>query len=200
MKIIVIGATGTIGKEIVAALAAEHEVIPVAHSQGTYRVDMASSDSIAALFEKIGRFDALICAAGLAKFASMEELAYDDYLFGLRHKLMGQVALCLASMQFLNDNGAVTLTSGILSQNPMPGSTSLSMVNAAIEGFVRAAQLEAKRGIRINCVSPGWVKETMEARGMDSSGGTPASQVAKVYLESIKSDHKGEILDVRRFI
>jgi NAD(P)-dependent dehydrogenase (short-subunit alcohol dehydrogenase family) len=200
MKIVVIGATGTIGKEIVRALKNEHEVVRVSNSQGDLRVDMTSTESIAALFKKIDCFDAMICAAGPAKFSSLDTFTYEDYIFGLRNKLMGQVALFLEGRKYLNDGGAVTLTSGILSQEPMPGSSSISMINAGIEAFVRAAQLEMDRGTRINCVSPAWVKETMEAMGMDSSPGIPAAATAKVYIESLKDTHRGEILDVRRFL
>jgi NAD(P)-dependent dehydrogenase (short-subunit alcohol dehydrogenase family) len=200
MKIVVIGATGTIGKEVVRALENEHEVVKVSNSQGDLRVDMTSTESIAALFKKIGWFDALICTAGPAKFSSLNEFTYEEYFFGLKNKLMGQVALFLEGRKYLNDGGAVTFTSGILSQEPMPGSSSISMINAGLEGFVRGAQLEMERGTRINCVSPAWVKETMEAMGMDSSPGIPAAQVAKVYVESLKDTHKGDILDVRKYL
>jgi NAD(P)-dependent dehydrogenase (short-subunit alcohol dehydrogenase family) len=200
MKIVVIGATGTIGKEVVRALENEHDVIRVGNSKGDLVVDMTSTDSIASLFTRTGNFDALICAAGSAKFLSLDEFTSEDYFFGLKNKLMGQVALFLAARKHLNDGGAVTLTSGILSQEPMLKSSSISMINAGLEGFVRAAQLEMTRGTRINCVSPAWVKETMEAMGMDSSPGIPAQETAKVYIESLKDTHRGEILDVRRYL
>ena len=78
----------------------------------------------------------------------------------------------------------------------MPGSTSISMVNGGINSFVMAAALEVERGTRINVVSPGWVKETMEAMGMDSSSGTPADTVALAYKESLLSSRNGDILDM----
>ena len=74
-----------------------------------------------------------------------------------------------------------------------------SMINAGLEGFVRAAALEMTRGIRINVVSPIWVRETMERMGMDSSGGMPAKRTALAYRESVESGRTGEVLDVRDF-
>ena len=72
------------------------------------------------------------------------------------------------------------------------------MVNAELEGFVRAAALELKRGIRVNVVSPIWVKETQEAMGRDSSTGMPAAQVARAYVASVEGTMSGAVLDVRK--
>ncbi len=199
MKIIVVGATGTIGKEVVKVLKVDHEIIKVAHTGGDFKVDIASNESIEQLFNIIGSFDAVISAAGLAKFGGLNELTNDDYLLGLTNKLMGQVNLFLIGRKYINNNGSFTLTSGVLSQEPMKGSASISMVNAGLEGFVRAAVLEIDDGIRLNVVSPVFVKATMEAMGMDSTHGMPAAQVALAYKESVESLRNGEILDVRKF-
>jgi len=199
MKIIVIGATGTIGRAVVKSLAPDNEVVKVASRHGDFRVDIASIASIRKLFQDVGSFDAVVCAAGVAKFGSLDDLSDEDYTLGLTNKLMGQVNLVRLGRSYVNDKGSFTLTSGVLSQHPIPGSSSLSMVNAAIEGFVRAAALEMQRGIRLNAVSPVWVKETMEAMGMGSSSGMPADQVALAYKESVAGDRSGIILDVRQF-
>jgi NAD(P)-dependent dehydrogenase (short-subunit alcohol dehydrogenase family) len=200
MKIVVIGATGTIGRAVVDLLAPYHDIVKVGFKSGDLQVDIASIDSIHKLFQNVGRFDAVVSAAGLAAFGSLDELGGEDYMLGLANKLMGQVNLFREGRQHINDNGSFTLTSGVLSQNPMPGSASISMVNAGLEGFVRAAALEVQRGIRINVVSPIWVKETMEAMGMDSSEGMPADQTALAYKESVEGLRNGEVLDVRQFV
>lgn len=200
MKIIVVGSTGTIGKEVIKVLEGDHEIVKVAHSRGgDYHVDITSSESIEKLFREIGSFDALISTAGLAKFGGLDELTKDDYLLGLTNKLIGQVELFLIGRKYIGSNGSFTLTSGVLSQEPMKGSTSISMVNAGIEAFVRAAVLEMGKGMRLNVVSPVFVKETMDAMGMDSTHGMPAATVALAYKESVESLRNGEILDVRKF-
>lgn len=199
MRIIVVGATGTIGKAVAKLLANEHEVVRVAFRSGDYRVDMSNKDSIERLFQEVGRFDALACAAGVARFGSLAELTDEDFQTGLVGKLMGQVNLVRAGMNYISDNGSFTLTSGILSHKPMPGSASISMVNAGLEGFVRAAALEMPRGIRINAVSPPWVKETLEALGMDTTGGMPAEQVAQAYWSSVHGTRSGTVINARDF-
>ena len=199
MRIIVVGATGTIGKSVAKLLIAEHNVVKVASRSGDYRADITSRDSIAQLFKEIGPFDALVCAAGIARFAPLTELSDEDFQLGLNSKLMGQVNLVRAGLSQINDHGSFTLTSGVLSQQPMPGSSSISMINAGIEGFVRAAALEMPRGIRINAVSPPWVKETLEALGMDTSIGMPAERVAQAYRSSISGSRSGLVINARDF-
>lgn len=196
MKIVVVGATGTLGSAVVRILEENHTIIKVGNSRGDINVDLASSESIKKMFKKTGDFDALVSAAGNAKFGKLIDLSEEDYLLGLQHKLMGQVKLYLIGRNHINDNGSFTLTSGALSSSPMPGSTSISMVNGGLNSFVMAAALEAERGVRINAVSPGWVKETMETMGMDSSSGTPSETVALAYKESLLSSRNGEIIDM----
>lgn len=200
MKIIVIGASGTIGRAIVDLLGHDHDIVKVGFKTGDFQVDLAAKASIRKLFEDAGAFDAVVSAAGLAKFGRLDELGDEDYQLGLANKLMGQINLVRMGRKHIADNGSFTLTSGVLSQEPMPGSASISMVNAGIEGFVRVAALETQRGIRVNVVSPIWVKETLEAMGMDNSKGMPAKQVARAYKESVEGQRNGEVLDVRRFV
>ena len=154
-------------------------------------------ESIRAMFQSIGRVDAVVCAAGQAKFGSLDELTDADFVFSFSNKLMGQVNLVRIGREFISDGGSFTLTSGVLSLEPIKGSASISMVNAGLEGFVRAAALELPRGIRVNVVSPPWVTETLLARKMDPSRGMPAVSVAKAYLASILETMTGHTLDPR---
>ncbi|NOS78643.1 MAG: short chain dehydrogenase [Nitrospira sp.] len=199
MRIIVVGATGTIGSAVVAALSTRHEVVAVGNKNGAIRVDLASIESIAQLFQTVGRFDALVCAAGRAAFGILDDLKDADFQLGLTNKLMGQVNLVRFGRKQMRDNGSFTLTSGVLSREPMKGSASISMVNAGLEGFARAAALELPRGIRINVVSPPWVTETLIARKMDPSIGLPAATVAQAYLAGVEGTATGQALDPRAF-
>jgi len=195
MKVIVIGATGTIGSAVVNAIGSRHEVIPVSHSKCVIQVDIADQASITRMFESTARIDAVICAAGLAKFGPMDTLSDEDFAFCLDNKLMGQVNLVREGMRYINDNGSITLTSGILSSKPMQGSTAISLVNAGVEGFARAAALEAPRGIRVNVVSPNWVIDTLKAYDMDPSIGTPVEVVAQAYVKALEGSMSGEVIE-----
>jgi NAD(P)-dependent dehydrogenase (short-subunit alcohol dehydrogenase family) len=194
MRIIVVGATGLIGSAIVEALGDRHEIVRVGHRGGPHTVDLADAGSIARMFAPLGRADAVICAAGAARFGPLAALSDDDFRLGLANKLMGQVNLVRLGVESVADGGSFTLTSGVLAQRPMAGSASVSLVNAGLEGFVRAAALELPRGIRINVVSPGWITDTLKALGMDPAGGVSPSVVARAYVRSVEGSETGQVL------
>src|SRR5208283_4248720 len=104
MRIVVIGATGTIGKAVVKSLSERHEVLQVARSNGDYQVDIASKESVKRLFEMLGPFDALVSTAGQAKFGSLETLSDEDFQLSLSNKLMGQVNLVRSGIRYIRDN------------------------------------------------------------------------------------------------
>lgn len=197
MHVIVVGGTGTIGSAVVAALLPRHEVVVAGRKTGVVSVDLALPESIRAMFQAVGKFDAVVSAAGQAKFGTLDDLTDADYVFSFSNKLMGQANLVRIGRQFIADGGSLTLTTGVLGQEPIKGSASISMVNAGLEGFVRAAALELPRGIRVNVVSPPWVTETLVARKMDPSPGMSAARVAQAYLASVEGTMTGQTLDPR---
>ncbi|WP_370280079.1 short chain dehydrogenase [Pontibacterium sp.] len=199
MKIMVIGATGTIGKAVAERLGKEHEVIAVGYSDGDLQVDLGSSLSIEELFEKSGPVDAVISTAGLANFGPLNDQTDADYQLALNNKLMGQVNLVRIGKDYINAGGSITLTSGILSRQPMPGSASISMVNGALESYAKAAALELEN-LRLNVVAPAFVKETMEMMGMDSTHGISAADTAKAYEVAVNGQMHGETLDVPDYL
>jgi len=194
MRILVVGATGTIGRAVVAALSASNEVISASLRSTTVKVDIADPASIQQMYRSVGRLDAVVCAAGQAKFAPLAQLSEADFRFCLDNKLMGQVNLVRFGFQHVEDGGSFTLTTGILAQAPIPGSAAISLVNAAVEGFIRAAALEAPRKIRVNAVSPPWVTETLQALKMDTAQGLPAAVVARAYVRSVTGTDTGSTL------
>ena len=195
MRIIVIGAGGTIGKAVVAELAPRHEIIQVGKTRGDYQVDITDLDSIRALFEKTGKVDAIVSTAGNVHFGPLSEMTPELFDIGLKDKLMGQVNLALAGQQYLNDAGSLTLTSGILSEDPIRYGSSASMVNGALEIFVRAAAIELPDGLRINAVSPTVIEESMESFGQYFRGfeAVPARRAALAYSRSVEGAQTGQV-------
>lgn len=198
MRILIVGATGTIGQAVAAALAGRHELVLASRSKSHERVDISDVASIHGLFKRVGRVDAVISAAGEAAWKPLADLTDEDFAFSVRSKLMGQVNLVRAGAASVADGGSFTLTSGILATRPTPGGSAISMVNAGVDAFVRAAALELPRGIRINVVSPPWVSETLVAMGRDPSGGLPAADVARSYVDAVVGKQTGAVITPKR--
>ena len=196
MRILVIGAHGTIGREIVKALSAEHEVLGASRTDADITVDIRDPESIRAMYEKAGPLDAVVSAAGSGAWKPLADLTEDDFARSLGYKLMGQVNVVRYGLAHVNDGGSITTTSGILARSPMIASAAISLVNCGLEGFTRAAALEAPRGIRVNVVSPPWVTETLiEMGSADLSHGLPSATVAQAYVRSVTGNETGQVIE-----
>ncbi|WP_329172349.1 short chain dehydrogenase [Streptomyces sp. NBC_01477] len=190
MKVLVVGATGTIGGAVAAALEASHQVVG-ASRRGPATADLEDPASLDALFGQVTDLDAVVCCAASGPLVDLESAADEDFAAGLRGKLLGQVALARRAVRHLRDGGSITLTGGTFSA-PMAGGSLGALVNSGLEGFVRNAAGELPRGLRINLVSPGWIRETLEGMGADGSAGTPAAEVARAYVAAVEGGAQGQ--------
>ena len=203
LRILLVGASGELGRAVAAELGKRHDVIAAGSKSGEIRVDIADPASIENALETAGRLDAMACAAGVVNFQPLDAIkpaAIDQsvYGLGLANKLMGQVNLALAARDKLNDGGSITLITGVLADQPIVAGSSASMVNGAIESFVRAAAIEMPRGHRINAVSPTVFVESMGAyepffRGFEP---VPVARAALAYSRSIEGRETGKVYKV----
>ena len=188
------GATGTVGSAIATALeSAGDSVVSAGLSSGDYKVDLAEPQAVRALIDAVGPVDALVCAAGLAQFGSVEELDDQAYKLSLSNKLMGQVNLVRFGLDTVRPNGSFTLTSGTLSTRPTLGTAAVAMVGSGVEAFVRAAALDLKGRYRVNAVSPGWVAESRQAMGLAPMPGIWAHDLAKHYVSFVHGNRTGVV-------
>jgi len=154
VKVIVIGAAGAVGKTAVDALASRHEIITVGRNSGDLQADIENVDSIRAMYQQVGKVDAVVSAVGHGHFGKVHEMTSEQFMKGINHKLLPQVNLVLEGFEYMNDGGSFTLTSGVLNRDPIPGGSCAAAANGALDGFVLAAAVDMPRGIRINAVSP----------------------------------------------
>ncbi len=197
MKILLVGANGTLGKAVAAELGNRHEIVAAGRSSGDIRVDITDLAAIRAMYERAGKLGAVACAAGNVHFGPLVEMTPEQFDLGLRDKLMGQVNLVLAGREFVERGGSFTLISGVLAQDPIRLGASASMVNGAIESFVRAAAVELTDH-RINAVSPTVLAESMESYGPYFRGweAVPAKRAALAYAKSIEGAQTGQVYRV----
>ncbi|SHJ36294.1 short chain dehydrogenase [Pseudozobellia thermophila] len=196
MKILIIGGNGTIGKKVSAYFRGKYEVIIGGRSNSDVSIDISKSESIEAGLNKIGKLDAIICIAGEAKWDKFENLTEEDYYIGLKSKLMGQVNLVRIGRNYLNKKGSITLSTGILADDPVEKTTSAAMVNGAIHSFVKAVDLEMENEIRVNAVSLGVVEDAYEKYKDYFPGHNPVNmnKVVNAYIRSVEGKGSGEII------
>ncbi|MBO6620994.1 MAG: short chain dehydrogenase [Balneola sp.] len=196
MKILIIGGKGTIGKPVSEYFSKTDEVIVAGRNSGDISIDIADPDSIKEGLNRTGKVDAIVCIAGEAKWDDFDNLSEHDYYIGIRSKLMGQVNLVRIGRHYLNEGGSLTLSTGILADDPVIKTTSAAMVNGGIHSFVQAVALELNGTPRINAVSLGMVEDAYEKYKSYFPGHNPVptAKVIKAYERSVKGRGNGEII------
>ena len=199
MKIILIGANGTIGELVQTAMAgAGHEIVKVGRKSGDFQVDIESRESIRQLYQAVGSFDAVAVAAGEVVFAPLSQLTAENWQFSLGSKLMGQISLVQEALPVINERGSFTLVSGVLNDEPIFASAAAAAVSGALEGFARAAAVELPKGLRINVVSPTILKESEAQFGPFFPGVIPVEgwKVGQAYKRAILGAQTGRVYKV----
>lgn len=197
-RILLIGASGTIGTPVCERLSQKHEVIKAGRNGPDLKVDIADPESIRRMYGQAGELDAVVCIAGEARWAPLETLTEEDFYVGIKSKLMGQVNLVRFGLDNLNPGGSFTLTTGILAEDPVVMTTSAAMVNGAIHSFVKAAALEMKKSHRINVVAAGLVDAAAEkyADYFPGHNPVPMERVVNGYVRAVEGRGNGEIIRV----
>jgi NAD(P)-dependent dehydrogenase (short-subunit alcohol dehydrogenase family) len=192
VKVVVIGASGVIGGAVADALQARHEVVR-ASRRGDPRVDLGDPSSVAALFDAVPDIDAVVCCAANAPLNALTALSDEEFRRSIHGKLFGQIDVIRQAVAHLRDGGSITVTAGAIPEG-LEGAAGGALVNAGLEAFVRAVAPELPRGLRVNAVSPGWVRESLEKLGMDDAAGTPVAEVARAYVEAVEGTARGSAL------
>jgi len=187
-----------IGRAVSHALSAGHDLITASRSSGDLRVDISDPASLRALFAKTGRVDAIISAAGDGVMAPLATMSDGDFNRTVDTQMKGQLNVLRLGLSAVAPGGSITLTSGVAAQNPMPSTSAIAASCAAIEAFTRTAATEVET-VRLNVVSPIFVKESMELFGLPTDGGLSAADTAKSYLAAVAGDMHGQILPTPDF-
>ncbi len=198
MKILIIGGNGTIGKKVSSHFKEDNTVIIAGRNSGDITVDITNTKSIKKMFDTVGKLDAIINIAGEAKWGLFNELTEEDFKIGLKSKLMGQVNIVRIGKNHLNQNGSITLSTGILADDPVIKTASAAMVNGGIHSFVKAVSLETENNTRINAVSLGMVEDAYEQYKEYFFGHNPIPmyKVVNAYVRSVNGKWNGEIIRV----
>ncbi len=198
MKILIIGGHGTIGRKVSSYFSENHEVLIAGRSSGDFIIDLTDIESIRCVLASIPSLDSIICIAGEAKWDDFKDLTEEDYYIGIKSKLMGQVNLVRVGQDYLKSKGSITLSTGILADDPVAKTTSAAMVNGALHSFVKAVALEIENELRVNVVSLGVVEDAYEKYKRFFPGHNPVSmqKAINAYVRSVEGKGNGEIIRV----
>ncbi|MFO0745401.1 MAG: short chain dehydrogenase [Myxococcota bacterium] len=194
MRVVVIGATGDIGRAVADLLEGRHEVLRASRHapDEALRVDISDPASIKAFYARVGTVDAVIACAGDARFGALAKLGDEDFAFAIANKLMGQVNLVRFGIDHMSDGGVFILTAGIYGTKPTPQVTTFALANGALESFARAATLDVPRGMRVHALSPPWLEESARKQGMH--GAITAAANAHWYLRVLEGELRDTVV------
>ena len=198
MKIIIVGASGTMGKYLISEFEKDHEMIKVGSKSGDIQADITSPESIENMFQQAGSFDALINTAGPTYVGPWKKMTDKEFRKGLEGKLMGQINLVLIGQHYINPKGSFTLITGATTGEPQLNFANASAANGAVEAFVKAAAIELDHGIRINAVSPTVIENSPHYFPF-FPGDIPVTMINLTYgfRKSVFGAHTGQIINVR---
>jgi NAD(P)-dependent dehydrogenase (short-subunit alcohol dehydrogenase family) len=192
MRIIVVGATGTIGKAVAQLLKDKgHEVVGASRSSQP-AIDITDPSSIDAFYSQVGEVDAIVSAAGDAVPGPTDKITDEQLQFSLSSKLQGQINVVRKGLSYLRPNGVFVITGGFLAYKPAPNTSMYAIANSGLEGFAKAAALDFTEGRRIVIIHPPWVAETAKAIGMDPAPWPNAEKTAEAYLAAIEGNVNGQ--------
>ena len=194
MRVLHVGASGLLGGAVSEALEAEGDTVVRASRSGAERVDLTAVESIGELYRRVGAVDAVVCTAGVTPFGRVGELSVDDYTSGITDKLLGQVALVTLGLDAVSDRGSFTLTSGILSEDPITTGSVAATVDGGVDAFVRGTAIELPRGLRINSVSATVFEEAWADYGPFFPGfrPVPVAEAARAFVRSVHGAQTGQ--------
>ena len=194
-KIIVVGATGRLGRVVVNGLK-DYEVIRAGRSGPDLKIDALDFESVSDVFASVGTFDGLISCIGGTPFKTFEELTMEDFTLGLSKKCFSQLNLAKAAIPFLSDNGSITLTSGIIGDEPILAGSCAAAANGALNMSVSTLAAEYAGRLRINVVSPSIIENSVEDYGMLFDGFEPTSEkrIIEAYRRTISAPISGRVL------
>lgn len=203
MRILVIGATGTVGKNVVRALSTHHdkvgqghlEIISASRSSTAHPVDCRDDASVAALFDKVGTVDAVVSTIGGAKWASATDASLETYASTVNGKLLCQVRITLAARGHVRPGGSITLTSGIVGNFAFPGGSPSAIANIGLDAFVKSAAAELPH-MRLNTVSATVLEESADAYAAVFPGfsAVPGAVAAAAFVRSVYGSETGQTI------
>ncbi|MGW6458309.1 SDR family oxidoreductase [Streptomyces sp. NPDC055078] len=172
--IVVIGGTRGLGFEVAKAAAAQGARVTITGRDAAdarkraaeigpsvtgAACELTDWDSIGALFEGMDTVDGLVLTALDRDHNTINDFRPDDCARTSLMKTVGYATAVNKAIPKFTADASVVMFSGLSMWRPVPGSTTISMANAAIIGLVNSLTLEIAP-VRVNALTPGVVGGT----------------------------------------
>ena len=199
-KIVVVGATGRLGRVVVEGLKDDYELVLASRSGPDLKIDAFDFANAGKILSSVGKFNGLVSCIGGALFKPFDELTMEDFATGLSKKCFSQLNLARAAIPLLTENGSITLTSGIIGDEPILAGSCAAAANGALNMCVSTIAAEYAGKLRINIVSPSIIENSVDDYGMLFDGFEPTSKesIIHAYRRTISAPISGRVLRLTR--
>ena len=109
-----------------------------------------------------GRLNGFVHCAGIQLIVPLRTLELEEWrrIFAINTEAALMLSKLISNKRFYaGEGGSIVFISSVMASVGSVGSVAYSMSKAALEGIARSLSLElAPRGIRVNCIAPGFVR------------------------------------------
>ncbi|MDH3248916.1 MAG: SDR family oxidoreductase [Acidimicrobiia bacterium] len=206
-SILIAGGTGGLGRRLAEQLGrhgaritiAARSIDPADHPEAAtvaadLRLPSECERAVEAAVAAYGRLDAVINAAGVVAFGSLEETSVDTVEDLFMSNTFLPIFLTKAALEHMGEGGAIVTISGVVAEHPMAGMAAYSASKAASAAFSTAIRRELRRRkITVIDARPGHTETGLADRPI--AGTAPAfnqghdpDTVVKRLIQAIESD------------
>lgn len=178
------GATGGMGRCIVADLSRSHDVIALGRNEElltelgrvegvtTHRLDITDGSALAGVVDSLSRIDVVVHAAAISESLTVADATQEDWRQHFETNVFAPAELTRLALPLLRSSGGTVIFIGSgASTTPAPGKAVYTATKHALQGLADTLRIdEANTGVRVSTIAPGPTNSGM-MRAMQAKAG-----------------------------
>jgi meso-butanediol dehydrogenase / (S,S)-butanediol dehydrogenase / diacetyl reductase len=143
--------------------------------------------AVSAAIERYGRLDALVCSAGAGASGAVADQTLERWNLVIATNLTGAFLACRAALPHLvATRGAIVTISSLAGLRVAPASAAYCASKAGTIMLTQSIALDyGPRGVRANCLCPGWIRTDMAHDAMQSLAGELGTEPEDAYRVAV---------------